>query len=80
MSTYTDNEPRKRGRAKYNRKYYARTAFSRNYNAPWSKTEESLVMRHEIPDRELAELLGRSIGSIQLKRARLKAAGYVDDI
>lgn len=76
MSTYTDNEPRKRRRKKYNRKYYARTAFSRNYYKPWADVEEKAIMRHEIPDRELAELLGRSVGSIQLKRARLKAAGY----
>lgn len=58
------------------KKYYARTAFSRNYKQPWDSTEERLIMRHEVPDRELAELLGRSVGSIQHKRARLKAAGY----
>ena len=58
------------------KKYYARTAFSRNYKKPWDSTEERLIMRHEVPDRELAELLGRSVGSIQQKRARLKAAGY----
>lgn len=58
------------------KKYYARTAFSRNYKKLWDSTEERLIMRHEVPDRELAELLGRSVGSIQHKRARLKAAGY----
>lgn len=58
------------------KKYYARTAFSKNYYKPWNETEEKLIMRHEVPDRELSELLGRSVGSIQHKRARLKAAGY----
>lgn len=76
MSTYTNNEPRKRGRKKYNRKYYGRSCFSKNYNKPWSAADEARVLAHDVTDTELAHEIGRSVGSIQAKRARLRAVDH----
>lgn len=61
---------------RWHRRYYARTAFAPNHRKPWSESDERTVMRHELPDRELSRILGRSVNAIQHKRRQLKAAGY----
>lgn len=37
----------------------------------WSPREDRQVLAHEIPDRELASKLGRSVNAIGVRRARL---------
>ena len=57
---------------KYDKKYYARTAFSDNSWAKWSDEEIKLILERPVNDTELAYMLGRSVMSIQCKRALLK--------
>lgn len=72
-SQYT-NPKRRVYRAQYNKRYYARTLFRRKpgKESYWTKDEDDQVLAHRVPDRELADKLNRSVGSIQLRRSRLK--------
>lgn len=38
----------------------------------WTIEDEHRVLEHKIPDSELSELIGHSVGSIQTKRSVLK--------
>lgn len=49
-------------------KYYKSTAYSKNHNKRWTGNECDIVLHSELTDMELSELLGRSVGSIQIKR------------
>lgn len=40
----------------------------------WLPIEDKLVINHEMPDRELAVLLKRTVPAIQLRRHKLKSA------
>lgn len=51
------------------KRFYQKTAHSRNCRQPWTMTELGLVMAHKVTDTILSELLGRSVGSIQVQRA-----------
>lgn len=42
-----------------------------NTHQVWSPAEEDLILTSSLTDKELALELGRSVGSIQVKRARL---------
>ena len=53
-------------------RYYGKTSYSRNCGARWTQVEEELIIKHELSDRELSAMLGRSMGSIQKKRCKLK--------
>lgn len=79
MSTYTNNEARKRARKKYRRKYYAKTYFSKNYKKPWNAADEARVLTHDVTDTQLAREIGRSVSSIQAKRRRLLAVEHGRD-
>lgn len=37
----------------------------------WSKSEEAFILKSPLPDKEIAKELKRSLGSVQVKRARL---------
>lgn len=54
----------------YNREYYRRTAKYAPRN--WTDEEIEMIMKKEMSDRELSEMLGRSMKSILLKRHRVK--------
>lgn len=58
---------------KQKKRYYAKTraVASRAY-AKWSREERDLLLIHDIPDRELSKLLGRSMFAIQIQRHKLK--------
>lgn len=45
----------------------------KNSGKRWSEDDDDLVMRHSIPDRELAVKIHRSIQAIQIRRSRLNA-------
>lgn len=48
-----------------------KTSFAVNGRKNWTEAEEKLVVEHDMPDLQLAKLLGRSEHAIQIKRHRL---------
>lgn len=38
----------------------------------WTQKEDRQVIEHSIPDRDLAEKIGRSVTAIQVRRSRLR--------
>lgn len=56
----------------YEKKYYNKTTNAKNRYSRWSKEEDNLVIKHNIPDRELSKILGRSMKAINVRRAKLK--------
>ena len=56
----------------YEKKYYNKTTNAKNRYLKWSKEEDNLVIKHNIPDRELSKILGRSMKAINVRRAKLK--------
>lgn len=71
-----------KGQAYRNRsrqKYYGKTTFAPKYHQRWTDAEVLMVISHRLSDTELAEKLGRSVGSIQRKRHNLKKKlGYTE--
>lgn len=57
---------------KEKRRYREKTGANRYQPRRWTEYEVKLVVRHVMPDRLLAIKLNRSVGSIQLKRTRIK--------
>lgn len=53
-------------------RYRQRTGAYQHPRAGFTSKEDSLILKHLIPDRELAEKLKRSVESIQQRRHRLK--------
>lgn len=51
----------------YNKRYYAKTA-NIYPSRKWSNAEIKLVMQHNMTDRQLSGLLGRSMSAIQYRR------------
>lgn len=49
-------------------KYYRKTACAKNKNKPWTDEEIETVMRHDMPDHTISEILGRSVQAIQMQR------------
>lgn len=75
MKTDTGMAYRKRSR----QKYYEKTTFAPKYHHRWTEAEEIMVISHRLSDADLAEKLGRSVGSIQRKRHNLKKKlGYTE--
>ncbi len=60
------------------KRYYDKTKEADNSGERWTLKEETLVFSN-ITDRELSELIGRSMRAINVKRAKLKAAGRAPD-
>lgn len=55
------------------RKYYHKTAWANdNKHIPFTEQEVELIMKHDRPDSQLAEEIGRSVQSIQCMRCRKK--------
>ena len=67
---YTDKNLWKRTVQEQKRRYYGKTAFMPKKS--WNPEDELRVLEHKIPDSELSELIGHSVGSIQTKRSVLK--------
>lgn len=70
-SEYKDKKKYRETNARYKKKYYKRTENARNKGKLWTKEEDEKVLAHDIPDRELAELIGRSQKAIIVRRSRL---------
>lgn len=43
----------------------------------WQDWERRLVMKHDIPDREISRMTGRSVHAIQVMRYKMRKAGEV---
>ena len=71
-SNYKDMEKYRKTRNAQKRRYYHKTAFSENSKKHYRADELSMILEHKYTDSELSILLGRSVGSIQTKRRRLK--------
>lgn len=67
---YADKNLWKRTVQEQKRRYYGKTAFMPRKS--WTVEDELKVLEHIIPDSELSELIGHSVGSIQTKRSMLK--------
>lgn len=44
----------------------------RNSNKPWSKHEIDMIFERKLTDREVTQIIGRSVEAIHVKRAKLK--------
>lgn len=60
-------------RKRYNRAYYARTStLGILPRRAFDQYEDTMILEHKIPDRELSDKLLRSMRSIQTRRSKLK--------
>ena len=57
--------------ARYNAKYY-KFHFCPNARKPYTDEEIEAILNKSIPDKQLADILGRSVKAIELKRHFLK--------
>lgn len=71
---YKDEQKYKDYRNRYKRKYHERNDFSNaaSLGRHYTKEEREIIMKHEIPDREIAAMLERSIRAIQGMRFKIK--------
>jgi len=69
---YSDKEKLRKTRNAQRKRYYKQT--QGNKPRKWTDEEIELILESEITDKELANLLSRSIQSIQMKRHREKLA------
>ena len=71
-SRLRDREMRSRQRGKNYEKGAAHlTLAERAQKRPWTDREDTLVLAHATPDRQLAAQIRRSVRAIQIRRARL---------
>lgn len=66
MSKYK-YESAKNARARYNKKYYGKSA-NKYESRPWTIKEMNEIIDHKKTDTELSKELKRSVGAIQKKR------------
>lgn len=57
-----------KAKRKYNKKYYSQTTTAPNKGKTFTEEELEMILKHDIPDRDLSEKLGRSMKSIQNAR------------
>ena len=53
-------------------RYRNKTGAFKYVRKRWTAEELELIKKHEIPDRELSELICRSVSAIQTQRSKLK--------
>lgn len=68
QSEYKDFQKARETHHKQKRKYYGKTSYAKNYRKEWTGEEEQMVIKHDIPDVQLSNLIGRSVKSIQVRR------------
>ena len=61
------------------KKYYAPSTYAINHNKRWSYEEDRAVLAMEVPDAQLVERLGRSLGAIHNRRLKLRNALGAND-
>lgn len=70
---YKTEESYQIGERKWKSEWRKRTGSFLYEPKPWTFYEDQLVMAHEMPDRELSNLIHRSALAIQVRRSRLKS-------
>lgn len=71
-SNYRDLDKWRKTKREQKKRYYEKTRNGRNHRQRWAMREINMVMEHKITDTELATLIGRSVGSIQIMRSKQK--------
>lgn len=71
-SRYKDKEKLRATNAAQKRRYRLRTGGGYRLSMTWTEAEDRAVLAHSIPDRELAERIGRSVQAIHVRRSRLR--------
>ena len=61
--------PAKRNAAR--KRYYAKSQNAPNHKQRYTEDEVEMILKHEMPDSELAKRIGRSIQAIQGKRNKM---------
>lgn len=65
------NEKYRDSRNRYKRKYYKKTAYSKNHHQRWTIKEINMIMDSDKTDMEISKIIGRSVASIQTMRNRI---------
>ena len=68
---YKNLDKWREARNRSRKKNYGKTAYAPNYKKAWTTKEIEVVMKHEVTDFEISQLIGRSVASIQQKRYQL---------
>jgi len=55
-------------RNRQRKRYYSKTQNAINSGKPWTEEDDAVVLKHEVSDTEISQLLHRSVGSIQSRR------------
>lgn len=67
-------------RYRQRKRYYAKHRVNaRNAYQPWTNRQVEAVMKRDMPDSQLAPLIGRSVEAIQIMRCRLRSNTEVSD-
>lgn len=53
-------------------RYYRKTANAINHGKAWTSDEDKIVAEHKFTDRQISDMIGRSMEAIQIRRSRLK--------
>ena len=62
----------------HKKKYYAATREqARHVRERWSEVEDNILINIRVDDRELSEILGRSMQAIQSRRHILRKRGLI---
>ena len=79
MTNHRDHKRRKYPSYKKHRKEYNKNVYyatrGKYERRPWDDLEEHIIMFSEKPDRELSDLLERSVSAIQIRRNHIKQEG-----
>ncbi len=71
MPLRVSNEIHQQQKKRYNERS---RKFAINGHSSWSMSDIERVMKHEIPDSQLAKALGRSVQAVSMIRSRYKVA------
>ena len=64
----------------YRQRYYKKTREkAHNTYKRWTEVDDNIIINIRVSDRELSEVLGRSMQSIQIRRSILRKRGLYRD-
>lgn len=73
-SEYKDLEKYKKTKREQEKRYYGKTQDVLNSRKYWTPREIKMIMAKNMSDRELSQILGRSMKAIQVKRYKIKCS------
>ena len=73
-SEYKDLEKYKKTKREQEKRYYGKTQDALNSRKYWTSREIKMIMAKNMSDRELSQILGRSMKAIQVKRYKIKCS------